>query len=93
MPDIVALVLCPATTFVNGDQVHISGLYDVEEFQPCEPTNYVLSPCWLVASRDNGIYYYIDASDFGQQVWPESYGRSLVQEREMAFAEEEPWRF
>lgn len=56
---------CPAWNDA-GQEVRITGRFDVEEYHPIEPSAYVWSPCYLIApveSRDNpdGPWYSVDA--------------------------------
>lgn len=65
--------------------VCLVGLFDVIEFCPYEPSNYVYSPYYLVAPHEveDGPCYAVPAQDFVQQVYPDSHARELAQERDM----------
>lgn len=74
---------------VSADgQVCITGLFDVIEFEKCEPSAYVWSDQWLIESADHsdGVLYTVDAYNFMEQVNPGGYASMLVQEREMEIA-------
>jgi hypothetical protein len=73
--------------------VILNGLYVVSEYCPYEPSAYVHSPQFVVVPEDgeqvDPAEFIIDADEFDKQVWPKTYGRALVQEREAAFAAED----
>lgn len=89
-PTTVALTQCSA--YADGREVTLSGLYDVLEFNPTEPSAYVYSPCWTLVPHDavdDEVTFCVDADVFESQVWPASYGRALAQERELDFYEQD----
>lgn len=69
------------------------GLFDVVEYLPFEPSNYVWTPGFLVVPHgydgdlDDGCYF-VAAQTYEEQVHPAMHARMLVQERDMANAEE-----
>lgn len=78
----VYLLGCPA--YIDNRICSLIGLFDVEEFLPIEPANYVLSPTYVVAPHNgtDGPFYDIDAYDYIEHVRPAEHARQLVQERE-----------
>jgi hypothetical protein len=86
----VCLYYCPACVSNEVEnEVTISGLFVIEEFWPYEPSNYVWSPFYTVARKDNpDDLYDVDVYALLEQVEPKTHGRLLEQEREMEFANE-----
>jgi hypothetical protein len=90
----IVLWQCPASDH-KGNDIKISGLYFVDQFCPYEPSNYVWSACYDLcpAGLDFPVeldkFVSVDVDRFTEQVDPQSYGRQLVQEREMDFYEED----
>lgn len=85
LPSTVALTACPADE--DGTQIFLSGLFDVIEFMPYEPSNYVHSPGFIVGrmeDRENpdAPTWWIDEADMIEQVSPATHASMLVQERE-----------
>lgn len=78
----VALTLCPAEDDCGG-QHRISGLFDVEEFLPYEPSNYVHESGYHVFRAGEGETpcYFVKYEDLWEQVDPQSTGRQLELER------------
>lgn len=78
----VYLLGCPA--YIDTFPCSLIGLFDVEEYLPYEPANYVQSPTYVVAPHDgtDGPFYDVDVYDYIQHVRPAEHARQLVQERE-----------
>lgn len=74
------------------NETKISGLYVVDDFLPYEPSAYVHEAGFIVADADtvmdNGVSFFVTVDEFEKQVWPRSYGRAIVQEREAEAANE-----
>ena len=90
VPDTVALTGCPT----SDEGIFLSGLFDVIEFCPYEPSNYVHSPGFILTSvedRENADapMWWVDEDDLIAQVDPRAYGRQLAQERWLTLAEDE----
>jgi hypothetical protein len=68
------------------------GLFVVTEFHPFEPSAYVWSPGYSVSPADDSdadaYLFWVAAQDLEEQVNPHGHAIMLVQERDMAFAEE-----
>jgi hypothetical protein len=82
----VALTCCTAYN-AHHDEVQISGLFEIIEYHPVEPSAFVFSPTFTVLSED-GFEYDVDAGDLQEQVMPREHGKDLVMEREMELAAE-----
>jgi hypothetical protein len=98
----VYLLGCPAEISVSNGRggwehfpVSLIGLFDVIEYMPYEPSNYVFSPLYLVVPAgtddEDETMYTVNALDMQKQVDPKSWARELVQEREMEWAAERDW--
>lgn len=92
----VALTQCPATDDDHEDVI-ISGLFDVLEHHPTEPSAYVWTPCLDVCPHDappegtlgeDVPVYTVDEYKFIEQTNPKLYGQILRDEREMELAAE-----
>lgn len=81
--------VCQVTTGATFDlvppEVCIFGLFDVIEFCPYEPSNYVWSPYFLVCphGQEEGPCYALSAQDYDEQVNPKSHALNLRDERDM----------
>lgn len=75
---------------IEGETVHISGRYSVEEYLPEEPAAYVNSPCFVLVpegvddSEAEVLAVTVDADDLEMAIEPEEAKRRIEQEARWA---------
>jgi hypothetical protein len=87
---IVELKDTPVYNYLN-EQTKISGQFEVIEFCPIEPSNYVWSPCFILSPPlTEGAVEWSEKSDFtidadvlDELIDPEGYARRQEQEDEL----------
>jgi hypothetical protein len=89
----VCFVGAPASDS-DGVPYTLDGLFAVDEFLPYERSNFVHEAGWIVVDvedigKERVTSYFVTADEFEKQVWPKSYGRQIVQEREFQMAAED----
>jgi hypothetical protein len=88
-----ALYGCKAWAEPDNSETTISGLYMVEDLVYADRTcgqaesGYLVFPAERAGTGD-GPVYFVDSDTFMEQTKPKSYGRRLVEEREMEFMAE-----
>lgn len=92
----VALVGCRAYRHGTNEPHLVTGLFELVEYLPYEPSNYVHEPQFIVipdgAPDDtliNNQEIYITAEDLWPQLDPKGYGRHMAQKHKQELAEEE----
>ncbi len=78
----VALTLCPG--WAAGQEVVLSGLFDVEDLELEDHSAGIRSSSFLICPTtddDHPIMYAVDFNEFIEQVDPQSYGHNMAIER------------
>jgi hypothetical protein len=78
------------TAWKNGEEIKVSGAYELVEFCPYEPSAYVWSDSWVAVPEDTpdgtaesweAAEITLDADDVRRVMDPEGYKRNLEQEK------------